>query len=282
LGLRISQAFVNLMGGEITVRSILGQGSCFTFNIPVRLTQISPTLLDSLVDPVPPDEPQYAPYRILIAEDNIDNRLLLSKLLGYLGFEVQEAANGQVAIALWEQWQPHLIFMDMHMPIMDGYEATRQIREREALSFQQGTSSQQPTKIIALTASAFAEQRQASLVSGCDMFVSKPFRREQILRILEDCLDVKDLQSSSTKNQKTVAEAPNSTLHSIALEVMSADWNAQLYHAAAQGNDVTSLKLIAQIPAIYTELIAVLTQLVENYQFDQLMKLTQSIYSQEG
>nr|WP_266889636.1 hybrid sensor histidine kinase/response regulator [Trichormus azollae] len=125
LGLRISQKFVQLMGGETTVQTTLGQGSCFTFYIQLALAEevISSNSIipiDGAVSIAPGRK-----YLILIVEDNSANRLLLSQILMQLGFEVQEAENGEEAIALWQQWPPHLIFMDMQMPVLEGYEATR-------------------------------------------------------------------------------------------------------------------------------------------------------------
>jgi two-component system, sensor histidine kinase and response regulator len=287
LGLRISQRFVQLMGGDIAVRSELGAGSCFSFQIrvqPVEMTAIAD--LDDFDDTSAIAMAQPT-YRILIAEDNSTNRLLLSKLLTYSGFEVQEAENGEVAIDLWQRWQPHLIFMDMHMPILDGYTATRQIRSQELTL---GISSTHPTKIIALTASAFAEQRQESLMAGCDDFVSKPFHREALLKTLTKHLGIADLKESAATGRDaerlvnpTAAVSPyvSSLLDAESLTVMSSEWTAQLHHAAAQGNDAMILKLIAQIPLEYAALIAALRKLVEEYQFDQLMVLSQLPGSEE-
>ncbi|MBD2388375.1 GAF domain-containing protein [Cylindrospermum sp. FACHB-282] len=282
LGLRISQKFVQLMGGEITVRSEPGLGSCFTFDIQVGLAEAVPVTKSSSIDNLVSIAPGQISYRILIAEDHPANRLLLNTILSRLGFEVQEAENGQVAIALWQQWQPHLIFMDMQMPILDGYQAARQIRNLE----QKLAAGEiyTPTKIIALTASAFADQRQESLDAGCDDFVSKPFRWEEILEALAKHLGVQYLYAATPSE----AIVPNSLLHQpdyvldgAALAIMPADWIAQLHFAVAQGNDASSLNLIAQIPPEHTSLIEALTKLIETYQFDQLIALTQPTPSEE-
>jgi CheY-like chemotaxis protein len=111
------------------------------------------------------------PYRLLVVEDKETNRRLLVKLLESVGFEVQEAANGQQALEVWARWQPHLIWMDMRMPLMDGHEATQQIK---------ATPQGQATVIIALTATAFEEDREQVLLEGCDGFVRKPFRTDEI------------------------------------------------------------------------------------------------------
>ena len=279
LGLRISQRFVRLMGGEITVRSELGRGSCFTFHVQVGLAEIA-AIAPAINLPPTERNVSFAPiqinHRILIAEDNFANRLLLSKILSNLGFEVQEAENGQAAIDLWQQWQPHLIFMDMQMPIVNGYEAARRIRELE----QRHPEDFHSTRIIALTASAFTEQRQESLTAGCDDFVGKPFRQEELLKVLSEHLGGQYLDEAvateATLRIPTPRE-PNFILDSAALAIMPTEWVAQLRFAAAQGNDAQGLKLIAQIPTEHPLLIKALTDLVEKYQFDQLAALMQPI-----
>jgi signal transduction histidine kinase/DNA-binding response OmpR family regulator len=276
LGLRISQKFVQLMGGEITVRSQLNQGSCFTFDIQVALVD--------MVASVSSFSPQGRmsldigqEYRILIAEDNHLNSLLLTKILNNLGFTVREAENGEKAIAIWEQWQPHLIFMDMQMPILNGYAATKQIRTRE----QELASTQiiAPTKIIALTASAFTEQRQETLDAGCDDFVSKPFRWEEIVETLSQHLQIEYLHESTSENTNAPYSGTydsNAILNKEDIAIMPVEWTHELSAAAAQGNDLKCIDLITQIPSQQTSLIMNLTKLVESYQFDKLMLLIQT------
>lgn len=267
LGLRISQKFVQLMGGEISVQSEVGKGSCFQFEIEVAAT--TGTLSSSsLIDSAIVSTSEQPAYRILIVEDNATNSFLLKKILGQLQLVVQEAENGQVAIDLWQQWQPDLIFMDMHMPIVDGYTATRQIRAQE----QHRNGKAKPTKIVALTASAFIDQQQRCLAAGCDDFVSKPFRRQEILEMLSKHLGGHFLPEP----RAIVANSPiNSELdeNQTTLAEMSTDWLNQLHNAAMLGDDAKSLNLIAQIPSEKTALVETLTQLVKNYQFDQLINL---------
>lgn len=167
LGLPISLKFAQFMGGQITVSSRLGEGSIFQVDIPVEVLS-SPVPLRQISDRyiigLAPDQPE---YRLLVVEDRWESRHLLVKILEAVGFQVREAENGAEAIAIWNDWEPHLIWMDMRMPVMDGYEATRQIK-----SHLKG----QATVIIALTASALEEERTIILSAGCDDFVRKPFR----------------------------------------------------------------------------------------------------------
>ncbi|MBD1909839.1 GAF domain-containing protein [Leptolyngbya sp. FACHB-16] len=288
LGLRISKQFVQLMGGNITVRSEPGRGSCFAFSIPATFLEAAPELPE--FHPLPRGIVRLAPHcithRILIAEDNVNNRLLLRQLLTELGFEVQEAENGQGAIALWRQWQPDLIFMDMHMPILNGYKATRQIRaeERSRLSEREPhePSSERfvpRTKIVALTASAFTEQRQESLTAGCDDFVSKPFQHAELLNILARHLDIQYVHEGSTSEDSasSLPQAPENPSNTADLTVMPAGWIEQLHRAAMQGDDATCLELVNQIPSEQSALIQTLTHWVEAYQFDQLITLIQPV-----
>ena len=175
------------------------------------------------------------------------------------------------AIALWQQWHPHLIFMDMRMPVVDGYEATRQIKQSQAIVLGNANAAAQKNRevspppsdlatvsvIIALTSSAFAEQRQEILAAGCDDFVSKPFRREDILEILSTYLGVQYCHEAGIVAPACAANAiatnsmqpqPDYTLDAAALTIMPSEWIAQFHNAAAQGNDEVSLKLIHQIP----------------------------------
>ena len=131
LGLPISREFVKLMNGDISVSSSLNQGTIFKFDIQVHAVQppeMQTTQQTRKVIGLAPDQPE---YRILVVEDNQVSRLLLVKLLSSVGFQVCEAVNGKESVALWENWRPHLIWMDMQMPVMDGYEATRRIKAGE-------------------------------------------------------------------------------------------------------------------------------------------------------
>ncbi|MEB3280457.1 MAG: GAF domain-containing protein [Lyngbya sp.] len=273
LGLRISQKFVQMMGGEITVESEVGKGSCFTFTIPISVVETKLTVTSGDVSQVSGLAPGQPNYRILIVEDHPVNRLLLLTLLQDIGLEVKDAENGQEAIRIWQEWHPDLIFMDMQMPIMNGYEATRKIREFE----EKLTPENLPVPIIAITASAFAEQRQECITVGCDDFVSKPFRREEILETLSLYLGVIYCYNQTETDEVDSAQSlSNHPLEIADLEIMPPEWIDQFYQAAAQGSDGICLKLIEQIPSEQSRLIQALTELVETYQFDKIMLLIRS------
>ncbi|WP_375339890.1 ATP-binding protein [Okeania sp. KiyG1] len=261
LGLPISRKFVQLMGGDITVKSKVGIGTTFRFYIQVDIvnqedieTQENPRHVIALK----PNQPR---YKILIVDDRPTNRLLLIKLLQPLGFELKEAENGKQAIEIWEEWQPHLIWMDMRMPVMNGYEATQIIK---------GTTKGNATAIIALTASVLEEQKAIILSAGCDDFVRKPFRESIIFETMKKHLGVEYIYAEETPAQ-TPTELPSLTVED--LEKMPSEWLEELYDAVKALDDDLSLELIAQIPAEQSLLAEKLTNLVNDFQFKTIRQL---------
>lgn len=269
LGLAISQKFVQLMGGEITVSSQVGVGSCFQFTLPTTVVEQAVGDRDRTQGTVVAIAPGQPTYRLLVAEDSATNRLLMVRLLTRLGFEVREANNGQEALAIWREWHPHLIWMDMQMPIMNGFEAIRQIK---------ATPEGASTVIIALTASAFEEQRQAILAIGCDDFVRKPFQREELLAKISQHLPVQYLYAEPDRvgGIATTAAPTAEPMIANALQAMPADWRDKLHHAAAQCSDRLLLELIDQLPDEQVALATALKQLTENFRFDQITTLIHS------
>ncbi len=270
LGLPISQKFVQLMGGNIRVSSILGQGTMFAFDIQISLadpSEVETTKATRKVIGLAPDQPE---YRILTVDDRLESRLLLVKLLTNLGFSVREAANGQEAIAQWESWSPHLIWMDMRMPVMDGYEATKQIKS---------TIKGQATVIIALTASAFEEERTVVLSSGCDDFMRKPFREEILFEKMAEHLGVRYIYEEEKLEKSTVGAQGLAPMKEQSLDVylsqMPAEWIAELHQAAVECSDDLIFELAEQIPEENAPLAIALKDLANNFLFDQILDLIQ-------
>ncbi|NJO78696.1 MAG: response regulator [Cyanobacteria bacterium RM1_2_2] len=280
LGLPISQKFVQLMKGSIEILSQPQVGTTVQIKIPVQLAPaLKPRSRQIRYSPTKllPGQPT---YRILVVEDHSESRRLLVTLLRSLGFEVQEAANGRTALDFWQSWQPHLIWMDMHLPILDGYEVTQQIRAGESQQRIGGLGGVRgnPTIIIALTASAFEEDRAKVLASGCNDFVRKPFREDLLLSKLQEYLGVQfaDTELKPSGERLLLQEVPsNQSIQAALREVMSTEWLDQCYQAANLGSDQRLLQLIAQIPDTHSALAVRLTDLVTNFCFDQLLTLTQ-------
>ncbi len=271
LGLPISQQFVRIMGGDISVESKLGQGTNFTFNIQVNLVTESDQPEKIITKQVIALEAGQQTYRILIVEDVVENRQLLIEILKPLGFETLEASNGEEGLALYTIWKPHLILMDMLMPIMDGYEATRQIKQ---------SPEGQKTIIIALTASAFEEQRQVILSTGCDDFICKPFREDVLFEKIAYHLKLRYIYEAEKSSTSVSAPIPPKILTAHDLSVMPTDWLVNLYQAAICVDDSGILKLIKQIPESEAILANALTELVENFRIDIIIDLTQSYCQQ--
>ena len=270
LGLPISRQYVRLMGGDIAVWSTPGKGSIFTFDIkitPASFADIETTKTRSQqVMGIELEQPQ---YRILVVEDSTVNRLLLVKILRPLGFEVKEASNGEEAIALWQSWQPHLIWMDIQMPIIDGYEATRAIKQMP---------NGNETIIIALTASAFEEQREAILRAGCDDFVRKPFRAEVLLEKIAQHLGVRYVYEEQVKLSQSPQQM--NVLKAESLSVMPREWRVLLHRSAEGCQDEEIMTLLEQIPESYADLKLALANLVDNFRLDIIFDLTEASTTQ--
>ncbi|MEG5040679.1 MULTISPECIES: GAF domain-containing protein [unclassified Microcoleus] len=271
LGLPISRKFVQMMGGDITVRSTPELGSKFAFDIQINLATPSEIKIlkpHKTVISLAPNQPE---YRILVVDDRADNCLVIERLLSPLGILVREARDGQEAIAVWEDWQPHLIWMDMQMPVMDGYEATKKIKAHPL---------GKQTVIVALTASVFEEERQTILGAGCDDFMRKPFEANILFAKMEELLGVRYIYEESVdaqleKESEMSGVTSNQSVES-QLGQMPHEWVEKISHAAHECCDDKILKLIEELPREFAGAAQVLTTLVEDFLFDDIIELAQS------
>jgi len=260
LGLAISKSLIKLMGGGIHVSSILGVGSTFTIELRVPIASADNIVITEKTPPVKSIAPNQPQWRLLIVDDNFDNRLLLVRLLTSVGFEVREAENGQQAVNIFEQWQPHLIWMDMRMPVMDGYQATSKIRQLKG-----GDA----VKIIALTASAFIDQHDSIINAGCDAVLHKPFHAPEIFAMLTKQLGVKFIYD----DRPSTVTLPTVKVTAQMLSTLPVALQQQLYEAALNLDIEETDAVLSQIRQLVPDIANDLQKLAENYQFEQIVHL---------
>ena len=271
LGLPISRKFVQLMKGDLQVSSQLGVGTVFEFDLiaepPDR--EILEGQTTQKVIGLAGDCPN---YRIAIVDDCEDNRQVVRQVLVPIGFEVREAANGEEAVAIWQEWQPHLIFMDIQMPVMNGHEATKQIKL-------QSRSQNTNTIIIALTANTLENERTTIFDSGCDDFIAKPFQVTDLLTKIEKHLKVRYLYQEleysehSFNSLQTKPQAVKLTPEK--LEVMASDWLNKINQAALIADYELLQQLIEEIEPEYEEIALGLDDWLQEFRIDKIAELAE-------
>jgi signal transduction histidine kinase/CheY-like chemotaxis protein len=266
LGLAISRRYVELLGGAIEVHSEVGKGSCFSFGIPLLRVDASALPMQSFRQRVVGLAPGQPVYRILIVEDMLESRLLLKKLLHGIGFAVREAADGAQGLAIFQAWQPHLIWMDMRMPVLDGYAATRRIREWLA-----GHPEYLRPVIVALTASAFEEQREQILAAGCDDFMRKPFREEDLFAMMAKHLKLEYLYAEPTPLPGE-DNAPLPQPDSAGLAALPPAVRDSLYQAALNLDPLGAAAALRQVEAHDPALAADLRRLADNFAYGAILE----------
>jgi signal transduction histidine kinase/ligand-binding sensor domain-containing protein/DNA-binding NarL/FixJ family response regulator len=263
LGLSICKKYAEFMGGTIEVESEVGKGSLFRVRLPAEIAEAADVKIP--ID----DKPSVIglasaekTWRILVADDNRENLLMLKSLLEEVGFFVLEAQNGKEAVAVFKKESPDFIWMDMRMPVMDGYEAVRQIR-------MQSGSNELP--IIAITASAFKEQRPDVLATGCNDMVIKPFEAHEIFEAMGRLLDIEYIYEP--KSEAAPARAHEVELTAAMLADLPDELLRELREATRVLNREAALEVIARIADQAPEVAAGLKGLVDNYQMVELRDL---------
>jgi two-component system sensor histidine kinase/response regulator len=258
LGLAISRDFVRLLGGELKAESEPGRGSRFSFDVELPLSEEPAPRVERKVATLAPGQ---TPPRILVVDNADDNRRLLVRLLQSVGIDAAEAADGAAGFARWQELQPQLVWMDMRMPVVDGYRATRLIREAES------KEGKPRTVIIALTASAFDHDHPEILAAGCDEVVLKPFRDAQIFESLERWLGTRFLHEA--------AAPPEPVLSLARLGQVPAEQREALLRALGEGDDLAARRAVEAVAD--AELGAALMARVRNFEFDQLLALLERV-----
>ncbi|MES9898376.1 MAG: ATP-binding protein [Sedimenticola sp.] len=266
LGLAITKLYLELMGDDIRVESTVGKGTLFQVEFPVALAEADGVKSVSATLPeVTGLEPGQTEWRILVVEDNPENRLLLISLLNQAGFKVQEAENGEEAVSQFKQWQPHFIWMDIRMPVLDGFGATTQIR---------ALPGGDQVKIVAITASAFKEQRKSILDAGCDEVLHKPFQAHEIFDCMKKHLDVSYIYKTAAESASSPVKQPLDMAKEKALvSSLPEQLRSDLEEAVTLLDVEASYALIEDVHKVLPELADTLKMYVDEFDFDTLHKV---------
>jgi len=266
LGLAISKEFVRLMGGEFTVSSEEGKGSVFRFEVPIRVSAGGAFADQRAYRRVIGLEPGKPAPRVLIVDDERHNRGWLNELLTSVGFAVREAECGEAAIRLWQEWEPELILMDMHMPGMSGLEGARVIRAN--------ANGKRPI-IIALSASAMDEDRDAVLHTGVvDDFLGKPCREGELLQMIQAHLRLGYLYASKEASQTgDPVGASVFALGSEQLRGLPAELIDAVEEAVSNGDKDRLDQLIRRVGEQDMQAAQAMKELADKYEYDALTRL---------
>jgi PAS domain S-box-containing protein len=261
LGLAITKQFVELMGGSVGVESTPGKGSVFRADLPVELVADveipEPKKAQGDVVGLTPGQPS---FRVLIAEDQHENQLLLNRLMSDIGLETRVANNGEECVKIFQEWLPDLVWMDRRMPVMDGLEATRRIRR---------LPGGDKVRIVAVTASAFREQQQEMFDAGMNDFVSKPYRFEEIYECLARQLGLEYVYRSAVAERqadRSVALAPAS------VALLPSALRQQLGTALEQLDSERISTLLEQVTKINADLGAAFCDLAKGFDYAAMQR----------
>jgi CheY-like chemotaxis protein len=249
-----------MMGGDITVKSQAGKGSTFRFECLLGESEEAESTVQADARRVIGLAPGSPDFKVLVVDDKETNRLLLNRLLYGVGFKVREAADGQKCLSVFTDWEPDIVLMDMSMPVMDGYEATRRIKAM-------GKGSETP--VIAVTASALDEARKEVAEAGADDFISKPFREAELFETLNQHLDV----TYRYESQGAQPEYPPSDAGALDFSAVPEELLNALRKAVTEADMDQILDFIQETEAHSESVAARLRDLAEQFDYEGLHAL---------
>ncbi len=270
LGLAISRKYAQVMGGDLTVAGHPGVGSTFRMEVPVEVGDSGIAAKKSVLRRVTGLRDSAETPRVLVVDDQFENRDWLTKLLTTIGFSARGADNGDIAIAIWREWRPSLILMDAHMPVLDGITATRKIK-----SDPQGTE----TAIVVLTAGATDDDRKAVLQSGADGFLTKPCREDELLEKIRIVLSI---AYDYVEEDGSECDPPmgSEDLNADSLKRLPRPVLDDLITAISSGNKKQLDQVILRVKEMEDAGIGrSLQKLADNYEYDSLMQLLEGVCS---
>ncbi len=260
LGLPITREFVHLMGGEIYIDSEPGQGSRFTVELPFTVSDTGSVSEQARLR-IAGLSAASRPCRILVVDDAEPNRMLLTQLLTDAGFEVREAVNGRQALAVFKAWRPQLVWMDMRMPVMDGYAATRAIK---------AAPGGDKTVIIALTTSVSVKELDQVREAGCAELLRKPYDEDEIFALMHRLLGVEYLYEDWPAG-RSPADIPKHLTHSLPrlLPALYED-----LRQAVQTGDIAAIEHAVEAVARHDAALgASLRDYTDDFRYDDLLNL---------